>query len=157
MQWMPSDSKENYKESGNLYTPESFDYQFNDWGYRCDSFAGPEQYPFRVLFIGCSYTMGIGLPQEETWAYKTLKSLRTHYQQDIPYWNIGFGGVGTDFNARMASMVIPHLKPNLVLFLAPSMSRREIIEEQTHFNAIPPEFMNGMKTPFKHTHWLLLR
>ncbi len=46
---------------------------------------------FAVVFLGCSFTFGVGLNDEETYAYKVAKQLGRDYQ----VYNLGVGGYGT--------------------------------------------------------------
>jgi hypothetical protein len=125
--WIPSDSKDAFIEKGNPYTKDSFNYKFNDHGFRCDDFNNPSQHRYRVLFAGCSHTTGIGLPVEHTWAYRLLEKIQSHFSEKLPYWNVGVGGVSNDFLARTLARAIPFLKPQVVILLAPTFSRREWI------------------------------
>lgn len=134
MTWYPSDSLANYKAEGNAYTIDSFDYKFNEYGFRCESFTNVDDAPFRVLFAGCSITVGIGLPLNHTWAYMVKERLEQEFSLTIPYWNIAKGGQSSDFNARTLYKVLPILKPHLVLFLVPPGARFEMFVEDKGYN-----------------------
>jgi hypothetical protein len=75
-----TDTVENYnQESG--YTRGGITYNFNLDGYRCDPLGKSP-----VVFLGCSYTMGIGLPVVDVWAYRVATTL------GIPYINLAYQG-----------------------------------------------------------------
>jgi hypothetical protein len=70
--------KTNFTESGIIYAQ-------NDYGYRCDNFS-KEKATQNFLFAGCSYTYGLGIPYEFTWAHKLNKDLglKNFYNLSIP-------------------------------------------------------------------------
>jgi hypothetical protein len=126
-QWCQTDSEKAYRPEGNSYTPDSFDYRYNRNGFRCDEFPeGDLPQTFRVLFAGCSFTMGVGLPLHELYAHLSIMKLREDYGLPIPYWNVGAGGASSDKIARFVTFGTQALQPHVVFVLFPTNSRREI-------------------------------
>jgi hypothetical protein len=131
--WYAGDSPENYKIQGprgkNLYSPAPADisYKFNEWGFRSDSFTLDTD--FGVVFVGCSQTVGVGLPLEHTWSFKLLERIREKTGKNIPYWNIAASGCGLDTNAFELYLLDERLKtkPVMVICLAPPAYRREVM------------------------------
>jgi hypothetical protein len=126
-QWHQTDNENAYKRAGNPYTPDSFDYRFNQSGFRCDEFPDRSiPQTFRVLFAGCSVTMGVGLPLDEVYAHLAITKLREESGLPLPFWNVGVGGASSDKIARLVTLGTSVLRPHVVFCLFPPTSRREL-------------------------------
>jgi hypothetical protein len=97
-------------------------YKLNSLGYRCDEFNLESELP--VVFMGCSHTFGLGLPVEDTWAYKTLSNIRAKTNKTIPYWNLARNGSSVDLQFWNLQKHIEQLKPKFIFFLIPAIFRR---------------------------------
>jgi hypothetical protein len=124
--WNGTDSEELYQK--NLRTNPAelaqynwinrlIKYKFNSHGFRADEFDSTEP---GVMFLGCSHTLGVGLPVESTWAHVVSTSLK------LKNYNISVGGSSNDTAFRLAHHWIEQLKPSLVLFLSPERTRFEL-------------------------------
>lgn len=126
--WLPSDTKENYQEliknpKHREYfaklgwdQPGAITYKFNSYGFRADEFNGG---PY-LLALGCSYTIGIGLPVEATWPYLTAQAL------NLKCANIAWGGYSADTCYRLAEYWVNELNPDYVCMLTPPKHRVEL-------------------------------
>ena len=76
------------------------DYRINKQGFRCNHFSNEEG----ILFLGCSYTFGVGLHEHQTWAYKVAEKYNTNC------WNLGIPGHGIDIHSYFVNC---HLKKEL--------------------------------------------
>lgn len=125
--WEPGDTLENYKlqNSGQVnYRVDEFDYRFNSDGFRCDEFSSPAD--LSVLFLGCSFTEGIGLPMNEVWTSYIINNIRAKYpDKKIPYWSLALGGSSVDYASRKLVEYSDRLKPKYVIHFLSSMERRE--------------------------------
>ena len=92
-------------------------YKFNNHGFRAAQFDS--MHP-SVVFIGCSHTLGVGLPVESTWAHIVSAELK------LKNYNIGVGGASNDTAFRLAYYWINQLKPDLVIFLSTERTRLEV-------------------------------
>jgi hypothetical protein len=97
---------------------EPFDYHFNSAGFRSDEF---DHRP-GTLYLGCSFTQGIGLPYHDTWARMVSDALGT------ACWNLGQGGGSMDTCFRLAEHWIPRLKPTRVMLMSTIPARLELID-----------------------------
>jgi hypothetical protein len=97
-------------------------YKLNSYGYRCDEFDLQSELP--IVFMGCSHTFGLGLPLEDTWAYKTISNIRAKTNKTIPYWNLARNGSSIDLQFWNLNKHIEQLKPKFIFFLIPSIYRR---------------------------------
>jgi len=126
-QWNDPDTPENYKNKTkfgqNLYSPDDFNYKFNDYGFRCDNFNQESDIP--IVFLGCNHTEGTGLPMEHVWAYQLIKKIRNKTSKNIPYWNLAIGGASVDTLARHLYWFNEIHKPKFVFALFPGLFRRE--------------------------------
>jgi hypothetical protein len=129
LEWMPTDTHENflrlqqeqqhrdYFASLGWDRPGAITYKINSHGFRADEFdSGPY-----LLALGCSYTIGIGLPVESTWPYLTAQAL------SLKCANLAWGGYSSDTCFRLAEYWIPELQPTLVVMLAPPRHRVELM------------------------------
>jgi len=124
--WVSGDTQEKYKENlvsrraeleKHGWIDNKFNYSFNSEGFRCDEFSSDPT----VMFLGCSFTVGIGMPIEQTWSSLVAKSL------DLKSANLGQGGGSNDTAFRLGFHWIPKIKPKLVVLLVPPYHRFEII------------------------------
>ena len=130
LEWMPTDSKARYDE--NLKDPlfvaiahqngwtnnSSITYDINSQGFRGKDFDPSVK---NILTLGCSFTIGVGLRENETWPYILGEKLA------LPVHNIAGGGWSCDTLFRLSRYWIPELHPDLVVMLAPSSARLELI------------------------------
>lgn len=129
LEWLPTDTKENYEKL--IQNPEhqqyfadlgwdqpgAITYRFNSQGFRADEFDGG---PYMVA-LGCSYTVGIGLPDSVTWARQTATAL------GMKCANLAWGGYSADSCYRLAEYWIPNLQPDYVCMLVPPRARLELL------------------------------
>jgi hypothetical protein len=128
--WCPMDTEARYQRNRaespddlhrhGWWEHEPFYYHFNSAGFRSDEFdLGPG-----TLYLGCSYTLGIGLPHTDTWARQVSDALGT------ACWNLGQGGASMDTCFRLAEHWIPRLKPTRVILMSTTPARLELIDAQ---------------------------
>lgn len=133
--WEPMDDLKHYatknRFGNNLYTPESFSYTYNSEGFRCDDFTLDSNFP--VVYMGCSFTSGVGLPLHETWAYKLHQKINLTTGITSPYWNLSTGGRGLDFLIAMLYKYLDQLKPKIIFMLCPSIYRRTYTVTKNHY------------------------
>jgi hypothetical protein len=98
---------------------EPFHYRFNSQGFRADEFDTNTP---GILYLGCSFTLGEGLPAELTWPWLVSKSTNQLC------WNLGQCGGAMDTFFRLAEHWIPRLKPTRVLLLSTVPARLELID-----------------------------
>lgn len=79
------------------------DYRINKQGFRCNHFSDEEG----ILFLGCSYTFGVGLHEHQTWAYKVAEKYNTNC------WNLGIPGHGIDIHSYFVNCHLKEELPNV--------------------------------------------
>lgn len=124
--WHGTDSKELYQKNLSQnqshleqynWIDRSITYKFNSHGFRADEFDSPGS---NVMFLGCSHTLGVGLPVESTWAHQVSTALK------LKNYNLGVGGSSNDTAFRLAHYWIDQLRPDLVIFLSADRTRLEL-------------------------------
>ena len=106
---------------------KNIDYQFNSYGFRSDEFFETDN----LVSLGCSFTMGMGIPYESTWSYIISKKL------GLANFNLSIDGASADTCFRMAVNWIHQLRPKIVLYQSPEASRFEWFE----INRVKPHIM----------------
>lgn len=131
LKWLPMDTEELYKKNfvdrySDLndqgwinYTP--FTYKFNSHGFRCEEFTSAPT----IMFLGCSNTVGIGLPVECIWPEIVSKNL------NMSCANLGVGGTGPDTAFRLCLGWIDKINPSIVIFNKPPPGRLELFIDQS--------------------------
>ena len=120
------------------------EYRFNKYGFRCDEFTDEPG----VLWLGCSYTMGIGLPNDTTFAHLVSKEL------GLKNFNLGVGAASNNTCFRFGSYWIEKLKPKIVVLASPDISRIEMLGAHDNVKdlsslAVPKEwFLNERNQDF---------
>jgi hypothetical protein len=126
-QWLDSDTEENYIRTTEMgvvhtYKADDFYYDLNKHGFRCDNFDTMKQDSKSVIYLGCSHTLGIGLPEEDVWSHKVHKQIEekdaTHYN----YINLGSSGNGVDSYMHLMPY-FKKFKPSYVISLTPDITR----------------------------------
>jgi hypothetical protein len=127
-----------------------FTYKFNSHGFRSEEFTDDDS----IMFFGCSNTVGIGLPLEDTWAYQVAKKL------DLKCFNLAIGATGPDTAFRLANHYVPQIKPKIVVYAEPHPSRfslfgiDEVYQFTTH-NIISSKHGKTKKFESFYQHWIL--
>jgi hypothetical protein len=123
-------------------------YKFNSYGFRSDEFNSGE---LGVMFIGCSHTVGIGLPLESTWPYIVSTSLK------LKNYNLGIGGASNDTAFRLAYYWIDRLRPSVVIFLSTERTRAELHTIDNKVEGLSVQYIQNQlfpdATPFMR-HWV---
>ena len=124
--WLPMDTKELYeknfsenydklKKYGWINNP--FTYSFNSHGFRCSEFSKDPS----IMFLGCSYTAGIGIPEHNRWTDIVSTNL------NFKCANLGIGGSSSDTAFRLCYGWIDKIKPKIVVFNQPIGIRVELV------------------------------
>jgi hypothetical protein len=156
LDWLSSDTPESfakmikYPEHQQYFNnkgwlqPGAITYKFNQHGFRCEEF---NQDPC-IVALGCSYTVGIGLPISDTWPVLVGQSL------GLQVVNLAWGGYAADSCFRLAECWLPQLNPALVVMLAPPIERVEVLKENGHMVHMPTNMPNTASDQFI-VDWML--
>ena len=126
-QWANSDTEENYIKTTEMgvvhtYKADDFYYDLNKHGFRCDNFDTMKSGLKSVIYLGCSHTFGIGLPEEDVWAYKVHKKIEEKDDTTYNYINLSDYGNGIDTYMHLMPY-FKKFKPSYVISLTPDITR----------------------------------
>ena len=130
-QWWPCDTEEKYdmhvrKDKYISYKKDDFYYDVNANGFRCDDFDTIDFTKKSVIYLGCSHTFGIGLPEEHCWPLITHKVLNT--TETYNYINLSVAGGSVDWYL----LFLPFFKkfnPALIISANPFTERMIMIDD----------------------------
>lgn len=127
--WFPPDTEQEFERSltnpdrrqwlkqQDWLDPEAIRYDFNSLGFRSRE---PQADRPGLMALGCSFTMGVGLPVKDTWCEQVSAQL------DLECWNFGWAGASADTCYRMAAYWVPRLMPRLVVMCTPPANRLDL-------------------------------
>ena len=121
--WDTSDNEENYLRNFSKLQQLNIDswpitYCFNSHGFR-----GPEFDSIDIITLGCSFTLGCGVAEDQSWPSQ-LSGIT-----GLNVANLGHSGSSNDTAFRFAKHYIPLLKPRAVCWLQTDRHRLEIIDD----------------------------
>lgn len=93
------------------------EYKFNDYGYRAsfdyESILDSE----KIVCIGCSFTEGVGLDENETWPYLLSQKI------GLPYLNLGIAGGSQGYVMWQIKNVLDTIQTDNIFVLSPPWGR----------------------------------
>lgn len=143
--WSGSDSRDRFDENCKnpeklqvltrlgWLSPECITYTYNSHGFRDDEFDNRSC----GIAIGCSFTEGVGIPQQTVWP-RVLGKLSNTY-----VWNLGVGGSSLDTCFRLLDHWLPILKPRFVVLCLPPLNRVEVFDYHNPVSILPNQQNNG--------------
>ena len=148
-----SDTEENYNLNPSPHWAKySLSYKYNNQGFRSREFLVQSD-ELILLTLGCSHTVGVGIPVEDNWP----EQLGKKYFPNHLVYNAGLGGASADTVARLAVNLIPIIKPDIVAVLWPSLYRFETYhhderKDNTRFNGPWSIDTDGYKLYFEENN-----
>jgi hypothetical protein len=113
-----------------VFDDGSIVYDMNEHGYRSNSLK--DKSDFNILTLGCSWTMGIGVENENIWATQ----LRNKIGKGTLF-NYGNYGVSTSFVAKtFHKFVSSQFTPDVAFIMWPGFSRRDYINDDGVFKKV---------------------
>jgi len=102
---------------------EHFNYAINDYGFRDKEHTS--KYPDEIDFgmFGCSFTFGIGLPEDMLWHKILTKKL------NVSSLNFGLPACSIESTIDTFLIVSKHIRMRTAVFLLPSISRMQIAKK----------------------------
>jgi len=140
LEWLDMDAREKFPARGRnpAYGEHDITYDFNSLGYRCASFESRAD--IRIVAIGCSYVMGIGLPQAALFHEQFAVRLRETTGRSALVWNLSIPGASNDYITRLLFLAVPHLDPHIVIVNFTHAGRREYLSVQNRLASYTPGF-----------------
>lgn len=101
----------------NNWIDKNFTYQFNSLGFRSEEFTTDPS----IMFLGCSFTSGVGLPIEYIFPEIVAKNL------NLKCANLGVAGGSSDCAFRLCHGYIDKINPKIIVFMTPPHIRFELV------------------------------
>jgi hypothetical protein len=125
IKWTGTDTIDKFKQNPESSKWQNIDitYKYSREGFRTydfDSLKGKEI----DVALGCSHTMGVGLPIEWTWPSLIEKD------RPYPMLNLGLGGGTSDTVARILTNITGLFQINTVFIFWPNFRRFEIYKDE---------------------------
>jgi hypothetical protein len=149
--WLPGDTEERYKQNLILHRDQlrelgwidaDISYSFNSCGFRCAEFTDMPT----AMFLGCSHTVGIGMPVDKIWPELVSKAL------NMSCANLGIGGGSLDTAFRLCHGYIDSIRPKILVLLRPEITRIELFQAPTYE---PTQYGAGFDDIDFYKIWLL--
>ena len=148
MEWCPTDTEENFKfhwENTPGYReraisfgwdkPGVISYRLNSEGFRGDEFNSDNP---NIVTLGCSYTFGIGLAEQDIWPSMLGQHL------NLAVHNLAIPGSSPDRAFALAEYWLPILKPQRVYMATPCRGRMDVIlYDGRHETIMPGDSYDG--------------
>ena len=80
----------------------------------------------KIISLGCSTSFGTGIDDKDVWSVLLSKLISDKFNKNVKVYNLSIPGASADLNAITLYQLIGIIKPNIVLWLPPSSSRRII-------------------------------
>jgi hypothetical protein len=130
--WHLSDNLDTYnkylKNNSVSKWTDDWGYKFNSYGFRSDELD--EQATKRIYVIGCSYTLGEGLPFEKTWSQQFKKLYCEKFPNEkVNLLNFAQSGGSNDYISRMIIAQMNDIKPDLAIVQFSYMNRAEMLKK----------------------------
>ena len=116
---------------------------------------GPRaQGTLRILAVGDSFTLGMQVPQEQTFAGRLGPALSAALGQPVEVGNAGVDSQGTPHETRMARRLAPLIEARVVLLTF--FTGNDFFDNADYAQAVrhPPSFLSRPETPWR---WLTRR
>lgn len=124
--WHRMDNEKTFSTVKDTYGEEDVEYTFNSLGFRSSELEDDQW--LKVLYVGCSVTEGMGLPVKHTWSKFLNDSMAEQVNYTPKLYSIAKSGISIDACLRYLYITVEQkgFKPDLVLMLAPPISRNEL-------------------------------
>ena len=84
----------------------------------------------KIVTIGCSHALGIGIDDSSTWAEQLKKLISARFKTDnVEVFNLGTPGASSDLNTVQLYQLIDIIQPNIVMRMPPAWRRYDIGSE----------------------------
>lgn len=114
-----------------LYDPE-LTYKLNNYTYRSDDFNVHQQQK-DIVYSGCSFTFGVGVPYKSIWAYMLNESLNQNN-----FYNLGIsGGSYESIIFDIYTYIKKFGKPKAFIVLFPPPVRLMFMQESKNIKIVP--------------------
>lgn len=135
-----------------IFPNNNIKYNLNKFGFRSQSFENFNKSNTNILYAGCSFTFGLGLPEQYMWSNILTNKIKTYTNQNIESFNIGYRAFSNYLIVKnIMSFIRIYGKPDYLFVLFPDCARDFIFNEKTQqYQHVFPRFFNKNKSvPFE--------
>jgi len=119
-----------------------FDYKINSSGYRGKHFKKLNLENINILYAGCSFTYGEGLPEDLTWPYLLSEKIKNTYpSKEVEYFNLSQPGAGPHQIVRLCFEYFKEYgHPDYLFLMLPDVLRGLAwVESKKNYETIIPD------------------
>jgi hypothetical protein len=110
-----------------------FDYKINLDGFRTKHFEKLSGENLNILFSGCSFTHGAGLPSDYAWPAKVIKMISKVSNKNVEHRNIALGGSNVfQICKNLRIYIEKYGKPDYLFVLFPGFERTIKYQDQNN-------------------------
>jgi hypothetical protein len=126
---------------GHDHSGAPFDYKYNSYGFRSQHFDNLKSENVNILFSGCSWTEGTGLPDHMVWRSLLTEKIKNIYpEKNIQGYSVGVGGASIHLIFKNTlSFLRQNENVDYLYMLLPGFDRATLFEEN----------MNNKKAGFR--------
>lgn len=105
---------------------QQIEYRLNNKLFRSQHFKQLDESRINILYAGCSYTYGDGLPEELIWSGMLTSKLKDFYKnKNIEAFNVASSGIAIDgIISNVYKFIHLYGKPNYLFMLLPDLGRK---------------------------------
>jgi hypothetical protein len=135
----------NYKKYETESKPH-FEYKINKHGFRSQHFKNLDHNNTNILYSGCSWTFGMGLPEESTWTNMLSNTIQSSSNKKVEVFNIGYRAFSIGLIIKnVMSFIRSYGKPEYLFIVFPDSGRDFIFNKYNNsYSAVDPRY-------FEHT------
>lgn len=103
---------------------------------------GPKGEAFRILALGDSFTLGLQVPEAQTWTHLLSIGLTEKMGREVQVLNAGVDGYGTSQATSQMMRLAPETQPDwaiLALYLGNDLRDNTLLEERSRLSRRPPK------------------
>ena len=133
-QWTGSDTEKLYDENiakgiKHTYKKDDFYYDINANGFRCVNFDTMDFTKKSIIYLGCSKTYGIGVPESDAWPTMVHERIQKEHNTTYNYVNLGVPGGGIDSYLHFLPY-FSKFNPVLIISATPEIVRMNLIKDE---------------------------
>lgn len=119
-----------------------FEYKINKDGFRSQHFKKLNQDNVNILYSGCSWTFGMGLPEKYTWTSMLSEQIKNLKSNDVEYFNIGYRAFPIYLIIKnVMAFIRTYGKPTYLFIVFPDSGRDFIFNKYTNsYSNVDPRY-----------------
>ncbi len=157
--------EDDYLITNNITSPILIDgpevlYKINRAGFRSKHFEDFNPNNVNILYGGCSWTFGEGLPEELTWTHMLSDKIKTlHPDKQVDSYNVAISGASIDLIIKNVVGFLNNFgQPDYIILNFPDIYRKLRYNHQTSwYGEDPLNLPEGFVKAFRGTYYMTHR